>query len=415
MGVTVRRKFHRLTAKAVTNIKTPGYIADGGGLYLQISPAITKSWVFRYTIAGKAREMGVGPLHTVTLAEARQKAADARKLLLVNVDPIAARDSRVASQALNAARAIPFDQCAAAYIKAHRAGWKNEKHIDQWKNTIRDYCGPVFGALPVQAVDTGTVLKALEPIWTSKPETASRLRGRIEKILDWATVRTYRTGDNPARWRGHLDKLLPRLDKRKRVKHHPALPFDDVGAFMDDLRAQDGLVARALELLILTATRTGEVIGAKWDEFDMDAALWTIPAERMKAHREHRIPLSPRAMKVLQGLLKTRQGDYVFPGRKVDTPISNMAMLELLKRMGKTRLTVHGFRSTFRDWAAERTSYPREVCEMALAHAIGDQVEAAYRRGDLFEKRRRLMADWTKHCDTARQSGKVVSLRRKKA
>lgn len=409
------RKIQRLTAKTVANTKAPGYYPDGAGLYLQVSPAITKSWIFRYTLSGKAREMGLGPLHTISLADARQKAAEARRLLLDGLDPIEVRDSKRANQALSAARALTFDQCAEAYIKAHRSGWKNEKHIEQWQNTLRDYCGPVIGSLPVHLVDTGKVVEVLEPIWSTKNETATRLRGRIEKILDWATVRSYRSGDNPARWRGHLDNLLARIEKRKRVNHHPALAFNEMGEFMVALRAQEGITADALELLILTATRTGEVIGAKWDEFDMDAALWTIPAERMKAYREHRVPLSTQAMKLLNGLLKKRQGDFVFPGRKKKKPLSNMAMLTQLKRMGKTNITVHGFRSTFRDWAAECTNYPREVCEMALAHTVSDQVEAAYRRGDLFEKRRMLMEDWAKHCDIIKQPGKVVSIRQKKA
>lgn len=411
----MKRQLLKLSSKSVAAAKKPGYYGDGGGLYLQVSAFGTKSWVFRYTIAGRAREMGLGPLHTVSLAEARQKAVDCRRLVLARVDPIEARDTEHAGKVLSAARSITFRQCAAVYIKAHRAGWKNAKHADQWTNTIEAYCSPVIGSLPVQAVDTGLVLKVLEPIWTEKPETASRLRARIEKVLDWATVRTYRTGDNPARWRGHLDKLLPKLEKRKRVKHHPALPFDEMGKFMELLREQDGVAARALEFLILTATRTGEVIGAKWGEIDLNAALWTIPAGRMKAHREHRVPLPPRALKLLRALYNAKLGDYVFPGQKEDAPLSNMAMLELLKRMERDDITVHGFRSTFRDWAAERTNYPREVCEMALAHAVGDQVEAAYRRGDLFEKRRRLMIDWAKHCELHRQPGKVLPLRRKRA
>lgn len=407
------REIDRLSPKAVVHKKRPGYHPDGGGLYLQVSPTGSKSWVFRFMLAGKAREMGLGPLHIISLAEARTKAADCRKLLLARVDPIEARDAENARTAIESARSITFAECAAAYIKAHKAGWKNAKHVDQWTNTLKTYCGLVMGSLPVREVDTGLVLKVLEAIWTEKPETASRLRARIEKVLDWATVRGYRSGDNPARWRGHLDKLLPKLEKRKRVKHHPALPFEQVGAFMESLRAQEGIAARALEFTVLTAGRTGEVIGAKWDEIDLNAALWTIPAARMKAHREHRVPLSPRAVKLLQGLLATRRGDYVFPGQKEGTSLSNMAMLELLKRMDRTDLTVHGFRSTFRDWASERTNYPREVCEMALAHTVSDQVEAAYRRGDLFEKRRRLMNEWAKYCETTKQAGKVLPMRRK--
>lgn len=289
VGVIVAREINRLSQKAVANKRRPGYHADGGGLYLQVSPTGSKSWVFRFMLAGKAREMGLGPLHIVSLAEARTKAADCRKLLLARVDPIEARNAEAASKALDAARSITFAKCGEAYIKAHKAGWKNAKHVDQWTNTLETYCGPIVGSLPVQAVDTSLVLKVLEPIWTEKPETASRLRARIEKVLNWATVSSYRSSDNPARWRGHLDKLLPKLEKRKRVKHHPALPFDEIGAFMQSLRAQEGTAARALEFTVLTAGRTGKVIGAKWDEIDLNAALWTIPAARMKAHREHRV------------------------------------------------------------------------------------------------------------------------------
>ena len=409
------RKINRLSPKAVASKRRPGYHADGLGLYLQVSPTGSKSWVFRFMLAGKAREMGLGSLHARSLAEARSKAEECRRLLLSRIDPIEARDAEDASKALVAARSITFKECASAYIKAHRAGWRNIKHADQWTNTIETYCGPIIGALPVQDVDTGLALKVIEPIWTAKPETASRLRARIEKVLDWSTVRGYRTGENPARWRGHLDKLLPALKKKLRVKHHPALPFDEIGAFMEALRAQEGVAARALEFVILTAARTGEVIGAKWwDEIDLNAALWTIPAARMKAHREHRVPLSPRAVRLLRGLEAKRQGDFVFPGQKEGAPLSNMAMLELLKRMDRGDLTVHGFRSTFRDWTSERTGYPREVCEMALAHTVSDQVEAAYRRGDLFDKRRRLMVEWARFCEQPKAGAKVLPMARRK-
>ena len=269
----------------------------------------------------------------------------------------------------------------------------------------------MFGALPVQSVDTGLVLRVLEPIWTEKPETASRVRGRIESVLDWAKSRGYRAGDNPARWRGHMDNLLPALSKRRNVRHHPALPFDRMGEFMAELRAQEGTAARALEFLILTAGRTGEVIGARPGEFDLRAALWTVPAGRMKAGKEHRVPLSPRAVAIIRELEKAHGGKYVFPGQKDGAPLSNMAMLELLKRNNRSDLTVHGFRSTFRDWAAERTNYPREVCEMALAHALTDQVEAAYRRGDLFTKRAKLMREWAAYCDQIKRAAKVHVLR----
>ncbi len=408
----MKRQLLRLSQKAVVNKRVPGYYPDGGGLYLQVSESGAKSWLFRFALNGKERQMGLGPFHTVSLAEARAAAVECRKLLLAKIDPIEARNANRAGEALDAAKSITFNECATAYIKAHKPGWKNAKHADQWTNTLETYCGPVFGALPVQGVDTGLVLKALEPIWTAKPETASRVRGRIESVLDWATSRGYRTGDNPARLRGHLDNLLPAISKRRRVQHHPALHYGELGAFIASLRTQEGIAARALEFVILTAARTGEVIGARPGEFDLDAALWTIPAERMKAEKEHRVPLSSRAVAIIREIEETHKGDYVFPGGKEGKPLSNMAMLALLARMGRDDLTVHGFRSTFRDWASERTNYPREVCEMALAHAVSDQVEAAYRRGDLFQKRARLMAEWAKFCENTKRTGEVVSLAR---
>lgn len=403
------RRLERLKAKQVETEKRPGYHADGGGLYLQVSPTFTKSWIFRYTLNGRPREMGAGSVEAVSLAEARKRAAIYRGLLHDSIDPITARDAERAQQLAESKRSIAFRDCATKYVDVHRAAWKSAKHGDQWMSTLVTYAGPVIGALPVCDVDTGLVLRILEPIWTKKPETASRLRGRIEAVLDWARVRGYRTGDNPARWRGHLQKLLPALKKQQRVKHHPALPYDAIGAFMRDLRSQDSTGARALEFTILTAGRTGEVIGARPAEIDVGKAVWIVPAERMKAGREHRVPLCPRALEIAKAQF---DGDWLFPGMKEGQPLSNMAMLAVLERMERTELTVHGFRSTFRDWASEQTNYPREVCEMALAHAIGDKAEAAYRRGDLFEKRRRLMNDWQKFCDRVAKSAKVTPIRK---
>ncbi len=410
------RQLQKLSFKAVEKKTTPGYYADGGGLYLQVSPSGSKSWLFQYKVNRKRREMGLGSLVAVGLAEAREKAAECRRLLANRIDPIDARASDRARQALEAAKSIAFGECAESFIKAHQASWKNDKHLAQWRSTIKTYCAPVFGATPVQRIDTTLVLKVLEPIWTKKPETAGRVRGRIERVLDWAKVRGYRDGENPARWRGHLDKLLPSLKKSRRVKHHAALPFRDIGAFMANLRTQEGIAARALELLILTTTRTIEIIAARWPEFDLDSATWVIPPERVKTQKEHRVPLSLQAVKLLRSLEDTRIDgeDFVFPWR-LGKHLSNNSLLTLLERMGRDDITGHGFRSTFRDWAAETTNYPREVCEMALAHAVGTAVEAAYRRGDLFEKRRRLMSDWAKYCDKVRESGKVLPLKRKEA
>ncbi len=384
---------------------------DGGGLYLQVTESGAKSWIFRFMLNGRAREMGLGPLHAVSLSDARTKATECRRLRADGFDPIEARKLERDKARLAAARALTFKDAADAYIKAHQAGWRNAKHAAQWCSTLDTYAGPVFGSLPVQDVDVSLITKVLEPIWATKTETASRLRGRIEAVLDWATVRGYRRGDNPARWRGHLENLLPQRSKVQRVEHHPALPYGEIGAFMGTLRQHDGVAAVALEFLILTATRTSETIGARWDEIDIDHAIWTIPADRIKAGKEHRVPLSAPAMAILKRLNKIRQGDFVFPGGKVKNPLSNMALLALLKRMGRADLTAHGFRSTFRDWTAERTNYPREVAEMALAHTVSDKVEAAYRRGDLFEKRRRMMEEWARYCGAARQSGNVVAIR----
>lgn len=405
------RAIHTLSAVAVTKQKKPGYHGDGGGLYLQVSPAGTKSWIFRFKRHGRSREMGLGSLDALSLAEARDKAAECRRQVLDGLDPIEARNSMRTQNRLEAAKAMTFEECAKAYIGAHRESWKNAKHASQWENTLASYVHPVFGSLPIQSVDTALVMKALEPIWKTKTETATRLRGRVESILDWAKVRGVRSGENPARWKGHLDNLLPARSKVQAVEHHPALPYAEAGAFMHALRDEVGTAARALEFLILTAARTGEVIGATWAEIDLEQKIWTVPPERMKSKREHRVPLSPAAMKVLTAMHAARRSDYVFPGMKPDKPLSNMAMLKLLQRMKRGDLTAHGFRSTFRDWAAERTSYPGEVAEAALAHVVGDKVEAAYRRGDLFEKRRRLMVEWARYCSTVAPSAAVVPIR----
>jgi integrase len=380
-------------------------------LYVQISAGGAKSWVFRFREAGKLREMGLGPLHTIGLAEARQRAHECRKARLDGRDPIADREaSRVAAK-LDAAKAMTFEACAERYVAAHKTGWRNAKHAAQWTATLNAYVYPSFGTLPVQTVDVGLVLRAVEPIWATKPETASRVRGRIEAILDWATARGYRTGENPARWRGHLENLLPKRSKVRRVEHHAALPYAEIGAFMAELRQQEGVAAGALEFAILTAARTGEVIGARWTEINAPERLWAIPAERMKGGREHRVPLSDAALAIVEKMAAIRSGDFVFPGAKAKRPLSNMAFLMLLRRMRRDGSTAHGFRSTFRDWAAERTTFPAEVAEMALAHTVGDKVEAAYRRGDLFDKRRQLSGAWAKFCASPTALGSVVPLR----
>jgi integrase len=405
------RQIGKLNHLAVSRAAKRGYLSDGGGLYLQISADGAKSWVFRYRDAGRLRELGLGASRTFTLAEARQRATECRKLRADSIDPIEHRHAQRSKSKLDKAKAMTFRQCAEAYIEAHRRSWKNDKHAAQWPASLATYAFPVFGDLSVQSIDVALVTKALEPIWQTKTETASRLRGRIETVLDWATVRNFRQGDNPARWRGHLDKLLPARAKVQRVEHHAALPYAQVGQFMAQLREKEGMSALALQFLILTATRTSEVLNATWAEVDLDGGIWTIPPDRMKAGREHRVPLSKPALTLLRELCAHRIGDFIFPSAKPSRPLSNMAMLKLLERMNRADLTVHGFRSTFRDWAAERTNFPREVAEHALAHSLPDKVEAAYRRGDLFEKRRQLMDAWARFAAQPISSGDVVDIR----
>lgn len=403
-----QRTLYRLSATKVSNLTERGYYADGGGLYFRVSEYSTRSWAFRYKRAGKTREMGLGAYPDVSLKEARERAEEARKLLRDDIDPI---DSRQAARsAMLAARetVLTFEQCASAYIAIKEHEWKNAKHGDQWRNTLATYAFPVIGSLLVSHVEQIHILKVLEPIWTTKTETATRLRGRIESVLDYATVRGYRKGDNPARWRGHLDKLLATPSKVTKVEHHAALPYTEVGAFMAALHHQAGMGARALEFAIITAARSGEVRGATWSEVDMDQSIWIIPDGRMKAGREHRIPLSDAAVELLRLLPRIEGSELLFPNTK-GTELSDMTLTAVLRRMGR-HVTAHGFRSTFRDWAGETTAYPREVIEHALAHQLKDKAEAAYARGTLFDKRRRLMADWAKYCATITTTTSVIPI-----
>lgn len=403
------RTINRLSARAVSTADKAGLLADGGGLYLQITPAGAKSWIYRFAMNGKTRDMGLGPLHTVSLSVARNVAAESRTLVREGIDPIERRKSLKLAGIASDVKALTFRQCAEAYIEAHKAGWKNAKHGDQWANTLKKYAYPVFGDLAVTAIDTGLVLQVLEPIWKTKTETASRVRGRIESILDWATVRNHRFGENPARWRGHVEKTLPKRSKVQKVSHHNALPYEAVGGFMTALRQRTEISARALEFIILTAARTGEAIGAEWSEIDLETGIWTIPDSRMKAEVEHRVPLSDAALAILKNLPRIDGNKYLFPGLKPKRPLSNMACLNLLKRMDRADITVHGFRSTFRDWAAEQTAFPREVAERALAHTVSDKVEAAYQRRDLFDKRQKLMDAWADYCETDSSQGSNVT------
>ena len=397
-----------LTVKEIEALKKPGAFADGRGLYLHVSPKGAKSWIFRYSAGGRRREMGLGSADDYTLEQARQRAADQRKLVTNGQDPLAMREVAAVAEKVAAVKAVTFAQCAGRYIAAQRAGWRNAKHTAQWTATIATYTNPHFGDLPVSAIDTPHIMQALEPIWTEKPETASRLRGRIEAILDWATVSGLRDGANPARWKGHIEKLLPKRSKVAAVEHHAALPYAELPTFFLRLQAADGIGARALEFAILTAARTGEVLGATWQEIDLEARMWTISAARMKAGKEHRVALSEPALALLRKLATIKRGDYVFPGQQDGKPLSNMALLMCLRRMDRDDLTAHGFRSTFRDWCAEQTGFPSEVAEMALAHTVAGKVEAAYRRGDLLEKRRRLMEEWATFCTRSGALAKSV-------
>jgi integrase len=402
------RTLNRLSPLAVQRLKDKGLYADGGGLYLRISDSGTKGWIFRFGENHRQRDMGLGPVHTISLPAARELARECRELRLRGIDPIAHRLFARLAQRVADATAVTFKQCADAYIASHEAGWGNAMHRAQWSNTLAQHVHPTLGELPVAVIDTATVMKVLDPIWQQIPETASRVRGRIESILDWARVRGFRAGENPARWRGHLDHLLPARGKMQKVEHFAALPYTEIGTFMAALRGESGLAARALELTVLTAARTSAALGATWDEIDFAAKMWVIPATRMKSGKEHRVPLSGAALAVLAQMSALRRNEFVFPGQRGH--LSEMQMMRLLRRI-RPGITVHGFRSTFRDWAAERTNFPREVCEQALAHAIGNQAEEAYRRGDLFEKRRKLMESWSAFCAKPVGDAKVLPLK----
>lgn len=397
--VRLARGIDKLTALQVKKTTAPGYYGDGGGLWLQVGASGTKSWIFRFKspVLAKSREMGLGSLDTYTLAEARVRAKEARQVVDRGQDPIEQRKAQRRQSLLSASLLMTFAQCAEAYIEAHQAGWKNHKHAGQWRSTLSTYAFPVIGKLPVSSIDTPLVLRILEPIWTAKNETATRLRGRIELVLDWSTVRGYRTGNNPARWKGHLDKLLAPPSKVQKVNHHPALAYPEISEFMKSLAQREGMASLALQFVILTAARSGEVRGARWDEIDRINRTWTIPASRMKAGKEHQIPLSDAAISVLNKVPVMIDNPLVFPAPRGGL-LSDMTMAAVLKRMEWNDLTVHGFRSTFRDWAGETTGFPREVIEHALAHQLKDKAEAAYARGTLFAKRRLLMDEWANYC-----------------
>jgi integrase len=406
--LAMARPLHRLTALKVERAKAPGMYADGGSLYLRIAPGGSKQYIFRYIRGGRLHDMGIGPTHTLSLAEARERATEARKLLLDGIDPLASKRERFAALRAAEAKAVTFADCVRGFIKDNEASWTSPKHRSEWERSLAKYAFPVLGSLPVAAIDTPLVLRVIKPLWERVPETASRVRGRIENVLGWATVHHYRSGDNPARWNGLLEHALPNVVKGN---HHAALHYAEVPAFMAKLRQQTSVTARCLEFTVLTAARLGEAMGATWDEIDLDGRVWTVPASRMKAGKEHKVPLSAAAIAVLRVLHAVRISDYVFPGTLQGKAIGKNIPLRLLNELTGNGATVHGFRSSFRDWCSERTSFPREVAEMALAHAIPNAVEAAYRRGDLFEKRRRLMDSWASYCAQPAANGKVLPIR----
>lgn len=402
-----------LTSRHVQTEKRPGLYADGDGLYLQVTAAGSKSWTFRFQINGRRRDMGLGPAagtsSAVSLAAARQLAAQAKMLVRDGVDPIEHRTAQRAQAVITAAKAMTFRQAAEAYIESMRAGWRNAKHASQWSITLETYAYPAIGNLAVGAVDTGLVLKVLSPIWSTKTETASRVRGRIESILDYAAARGARDGDNPARWKGVLSKILPAPGKVRRVVHHASMPYAELPAFWPKLQMQDGMGARALEYAVLTACRTSEVLGGRWPEIDIEERVWAIPPERMKAGAEHRVPLSDPAIALLRKLAAVRVDDFVFPGQREGEPLSRMAMKMVLRRM-RVDVTPHGMRATFRTWAADETSFAHEIAEAALAHIVGNKTIAAYQRGTYFERRREMMGAWADFIES--RGAKVVELRR---
>ncbi|MEC4766845.1 integrase arm-type DNA-binding domain-containing protein [Halomonas sp. CUBES01] len=406
------KKARELSAIEVKRLSEPGRHAVGGvsGLYLQVTPGAGRSWILRTLVGKRRREMGLGGYPDIGLADAREAAREARKRLLEGEDPIEQRQAARRALIAEQQKLMTFDQCTAAVIEVKRQEARNAKHAKQWETTLATYASPELGKLAVGEIELAHIVNVLEPHWTTKTETMTRVRQRIETVMAWAIARGYRDGDNPARWRGNLDAILPKPSKVAKVAHHKALPYHEIAAFMHELRRRNGTAARALEFTILTAARSGEVRGATWDEIDLAAGIWTVPGERMKTGREHRVPLPAAAIKLLKDLPRHEGINLVFPAPRLGQ-LSDAGMSSVLKRMG-VDVTVHGFRSTFRDWTAEQTSTPHHVAEMALAHTIKNSAEAAYRRGDMLDKRRRLMEQWADYCaSTAAPAAAVTPIR----
>ena len=409
----IRNRLTALKVQGIIKRGERGFYNDGAGLHLQISKWGTANWVYRYTYRGTTRWMGLGSADDFTLAKAREQCGEQRDKLKAKQDPLAERDAQRLQTRMEAARRCTFDEACDRFIAAHEPSWKNPKHRQQWHNSLQTYVRPILGHMPVSEIETGDVMRCLEPIWKTKTETASRVRGRIEKVMDWAKAHGYRDGENPAAWKGHLANLLPAKGKITKVQHHPAMPYAQVPSFMATLRNAQHVSARALEFTILTAARTGEVIGAKMHEFNLSKRVWEIPAARMKSEHPHTVPLTPRMIEILQDVANRHEGEFAFVNPQTGRKLSDMAMAELLKSL-RPDVTVHGFRSSLRDWLAEQTSFPHDLCEMALAHAVKDGTVKAYKRTDLLEKRRALMGAWDQYCGTPRPACDVVPLRKAK-
>lgn len=411
-GGVMPRRAAGLTALSVKRMSKPGLFADGGGLYLQVTTTGAKSWIFRFKLHGRRRDMGLGGVDAVPLSDARERATAAKRLVERGIDPIEARKAALeaAEAASNAGSSKTFRDAVDAFLVANEARWRNSKHRAQWRSTLENYAFPKIGDLAVSDVDDARVIEVLTPIWGLKTETATRLRGRIERVLDFAAVKKWRSGLNPARWSGHLEHVFPRKSEIATVRKHPSMPYRNIPAFWPRLQIQDGMGARALELTILCATRTSETLGATWAEIDFERRLWVIPSARMKMGRQHRIPLSDPAIALLRKLIAVQENDFLFPGQRPNKPLSNMAMSMVLRRLKLGHLTTHGFRATFRTWAGEETATPEQIMEAALAHAKGDKVAEAYNRGDLLDKRRVLMRLWGEFCTGEMEAESVATV-----